>query len=75
MNDVPETGTLEIQILRSCARWSAGTFTETSILSAYLELIENSKHYIYIENQFFITSSSPVVGTVNSLYYHSQFQH
>ena len=38
--------------------WSIGTkTTETSILNAYLDAVTNAKHYIYIENQFFITYS------------------
>ena len=46
-----------VQILRSSSEWSAGnTNTENSILQAYLDKISNAKHYIYIENQFFITS-------------------
>ena len=46
-----------VQILRSSSEWSAGnTNTENSILKAYLDKISNSKYYIYIENQFFITS-------------------
>ena len=47
-----------IQALRSISEWSTGVKgSETSILKAYYELIENSKHYIYIENQFFISKS------------------
>ena len=45
-----------IQALRSVSEWSIGkTDTECSILKAYYKLIDNAKHYIYIENQFFIT--------------------
>jgi len=48
------------QCVRSFSRWSGGvTETEHSILNAYLKLIESAEHYIYIENQFFITSSLP----------------
>uniref|UniRef100_A0A4W4FP23 Phospholipase n=1 Tax=Electrophorus electricus TaxID=8005 RepID=A0A4W4FP23_ELEEL len=43
-----------VQVLRSVDRWSAGT-CEASILDAYIHTIENSQHYIYIENQFFIS--------------------
>ncbi|AET40740.1 phospholipase D Ecym_6364 [Eremothecium cymbalariae DBVPG len=51
--------TCEIQILRSAGNWSLGLEeTEKSIQTAYLKLIETSKHYIYLENQFFITSSN-----------------
>ena len=46
----------KIQALRSVSNWSIGkAITERSILEAYYKLIDNSKHYIYIENQFFIT--------------------
>ena len=46
----------KIQALRSVCSWSIGkTLTEHSILEGYYKLIDNSKHYIYIENQFFIT--------------------
>ena len=47
-----------VQVLRSVGRWSLGlNTTENSILQAYYRLIEDSKHYIYIENQFFISKS------------------
>ena len=46
----------KIQALRSVCTWSIGlTTTEHSILEGYYKLIDNSKHYIYIENQFFIS--------------------
>ncbi|AWP16252.1 putative phospholipase D1-like [Scophthalmus maximus] len=45
-----------IQVLRSSADWSAGIkYHEESIHSAYIQVIAKSKHYIYIENQFFIS--------------------
>ena len=48
----------EVQVLRSASEWSAGLRTpEHSILNAYYDLIENAKHYIYIENQFFVSKS------------------
>lgn len=51
-------GTCEIQILRSSCAWSMGTpnLVEHSIMNAYLKAIEKSDHFVYIENQFFITS-------------------
>ena len=57
-------GTCEVQILRSACEWSLGTpgATEHSILNAYVKLIEQSEHFIYVENQFFI-SSCEVEGT------------
>ena len=50
--------TSSVQVLRSAGEWSAGLKkTEMSILKAYYDLIENAKHYIYIENQFFISKA------------------
>ncbi|KAL4233460.1 hypothetical protein ACF0H5_008141 [Mactra antiquata] len=44
------------QILRSISGWSSGVSTvEKSIHEAYIDSIKNAKHYIYIENQFFIS--------------------
>ncbi|KAK8219889.1 Phospholipase D1 [Zalaria obscura] len=58
------TGTCQIQILRSCTTWSIGTpnKTECSIMNAYVTLIQQSQHFVYIENQFFVTSCT-VEGT------------
>ena len=57
-------GTCEVQILRSACWWSLGTpnHTEHSIMNAYIKTIEQSEHFVYIENQFFI-SSCEVEGT------------
>ncbi|EGW32412.1 uncharacterized protein SPAPADRAFT_67029 [Spathaspora passalidarum NRRL Y-27907] len=50
-------GTCEVQLLRSCGNWSLGLKEhEQSIQTAYLKLIESSEHFVYIENQFFVTS-------------------
>lgn len=52
------TGTCEVQILRSACGWSLGIDdTESSIQSAYVKMIEDSEHFVYMENQFFITST------------------
>ncbi|KAJ7505449.1 phospholipase D [Mycena galericulata] len=52
------TGTCEMQICRSTGPWSMGTKkTEHSIQNAYLKAIQLSEHFVYIENQFFITST------------------
>jgi phospholipase D1/2 len=58
-------GTCEVQILRSACAWSLGTpdRVEKSILNAYLKAIETSDHFVYIENQFFITSTE-LEGTI-----------
>lgn len=52
-------GTCEVQICRSCGPWSMGTDTkiEHSIQNAYIKAIQLSEHFVYIENQFFITST------------------
>ncbi|KAI0977875.1 hypothetical protein GJ496_001890 [Pomphorhynchus laevis] len=47
-----------VQVLRSVGSWSAGvTIVESSIMNACCHLIESAKHYVLIENQFFITST------------------
>ena len=45
------------QIVRSCTKWSHGVPTEHSVANAYISVIENSRHFVYIENQFFITAT------------------
>ena len=46
-----KTDISDVQSIRSISKWSIGIEkTENSILKAYYELIQNSKHYIYIEN-------------------------
>ena len=48
----------KVQVLRSSCKWSAGiNIKEDSILQAYIKLIRESEHYIYIENQFFVSRS------------------
>uniref|UniRef100_A0A9J7WUT7 phospholipase D n=1 Tax=Cyprinus carpio carpio TaxID=630221 RepID=A0A9J7WUT7_CYPCA len=44
------------KVLRSVCQWSIGSKVhEESIHLAYVSAIQNSKHFIYIENQFFIS--------------------
>lgn len=61
-------GTVHAQIVRSSADWSSGILTEHSIQNAYSELIRNAQHYVYIENQFFITATgeeqAPIRNTI-----------
>ncbi|XP_029350205.1 phospholipase D1a [Echeneis naucrates] len=53
---VPDSFNANVQVLRSAADWSAGIkYHEESIHNAYIQVIAKSKHYIYIENQFFIS--------------------
>ena len=47
-----------VQVLRSASQWNLGlNNTENSILRAYYDLITNAEHYIYIENESFISKS------------------
>ena len=55
--NLPRMGEVPCQIVRSCTKWSHGVPTEHSIQNAYCEVIRNSEHFIYIENQFFITAT------------------
>lgn len=60
-------GPMTTQILRSCTKWSNGTPLETSIQNAYIEVIKNSQHFVYIENQFFITATGDQQKPVKNL--------
>ncbi|KAK4685290.1 phospholipase D1/2, partial [Tremellales sp. Uapishka_1] len=51
------SGTCRVQVLRSSADWSHGILLEDSIQQAYIGLIREANHFIYIENQFFITNT------------------
>ena len=61
-------GTVNAQIVRSSADWSSGILTDHSIQNAYCEIIRKAEHFVYIENQFFITSTgdkqSPIHNTI-----------
>ncbi|KAI1821078.1 phospholipase [Xylaria intraflava] len=50
-------GKLNIQLCRSACEWSSGHPTEHSIANAYIHAIESAQHFVYIENQFFITAT------------------
>ncbi|RMZ88745.1 hypothetical protein DV736_g4026, partial [Chaetothyriales sp. CBS 134916] len=60
-------GPMHCQILRSCTLWSNGTPTEKSIQTAYIDVIEKSQHFVYIENQFFITATGDKQKPVQNL--------
>ncbi|CAH2244300.1 jg2602 [Pararge aegeria aegeria] len=53
--------TASCQVLRSVSCWSCGFLdpdtVEQSIHEAYVDTINRAQHYVYIENQFFITLS------------------
>ncbi|CCM01548.1 uncharacterized protein FIBRA_03606 [Fibroporia radiculosa] len=53
----PPNGTCRVQAIRSVSDWSHGVLTEHSIQNAYCQLIMEANHYIYIENQFFISTT------------------
>jgi phospholipase D1/2 len=61
-------GTVHAQVVRSSADWSSGILNEHSIQNAYYEVIRNARHYVYIENQFFITATgdqqAPIRNTI-----------
>ncbi|OKL62359.1 hypothetical protein UA08_03055 [Talaromyces atroroseus] len=63
-----DQGTVHAQIVRSSGDWSSGILTEHSIQNAYSEIIRNAQHYVYIENQFFVTATgdqqAPVQNTI-----------
>ncbi|KAI8372984.1 uncharacterized protein BYT42DRAFT_54298 [Radiomyces spectabilis] len=51
-------GSCRVQLLRSSAQWSSGIAREHSIYNAYMECISKAKHFVYIENQFFISTTT-----------------
>lgn len=61
-------GTIHAQIVRSSGDWSSGILTDHSIQNAYSDIIRKAEHFVYIENQFFITATgdqqSPIHNTV-----------
>jgi phospholipase D1/2 len=50
-------GTVHAQVVRSSCDWSSGILPEHSIQNAYIDIIRNAEHYVYVENQFFITAT------------------
>ena len=74
-NDVVKEGeeyghgqnTIHAQVVRSSADWSSGILTEQSIQNAYCQVIREAKHYVYIENQFFITATGDKQAPVHNL--------
>jgi phospholipase D1/2 len=68
MSHLDNRGTVHAQVVRSSSDWSSGILTEHSIQNAYSEIISNAQHYVYIENQFFITATgdqqSPIHNTI-----------
>eukprot|EP01124_Arcella_intermedia_P031282 TRINITY_DN7024_c0_g2_i1.p1 TRINITY_DN7024_c0_g2~~TRINITY_DN7024_c0_g2_i1.p1 ORF type:complete len:446 (-),score=107.75 TRINITY_DN7024_c0_g2_i1:67-1236(-) len=55
----PHLGTQSVQVLRSLGNWHLANYTkgsEKSIYEAYLHYISTAEKFIYIENQYFISS-------------------
>ncbi|KAL2875618.1 hypothetical protein SGCOL_009237 [Colletotrichum sp. CLE4] len=57
LSNLENKGTMHAQIVRSSADWSSGILTDHSIQNAYCEIIGKAEHFVYIENQFFITAT------------------
>ncbi|CAG8956486.1 hypothetical protein HYFRA_00003872 [Hymenoscyphus fraxineus] len=57
---------VSVQLVRSCTKWSNGIPLEHSIANAYIEVIRHSQHFVYIENQFFITATGDEQGAVKN---------
>ncbi|XP_053966812.1 phospholipase D2 isoform X2 [Anastrepha ludens] len=59
------------QLLRSASSWSCGfieqDLVEQSIHDAYIQTITKAQHYIYIENQFFITMQLGATGAYGNV--------
>lgn len=57
LGDIGPRSKCKIQVIRSVGQWSAGTTLpdERSIHAAYCSLIDRAEHFVYIENQFFIS--------------------
>ncbi|KAG8850840.1 hypothetical protein FRB96_009577 [Tulasnella sp. 330] len=69
--DIPDphampTGTCNVQVVRSICDWSHGQLIEHSIQNAYLQLINEANHFIYIENQFFISNATLKNGPIKN---------
>lgn len=61
-------GMVKCQVLRSASSWSLGLkYKETSIYAAYIDFIANAKHYVYMENQFFISETCELNGVKNEV--------
>ncbi|GAA6040745.1 hypothetical protein JCM8097_003276 [Rhodosporidiobolus ruineniae] len=67
MSRAVRRGTDKVQVVRSSADWSHGIKPkESSIQTAYCQLIRESRHYVFIMNQFFITSTDEGKGPVEN---------
>lgn len=57
-------GSMSCQLVCSVSHWSHGTLTEHSIYDAYLDIIDKSEYFVYIEQQFFITTTDQSPGPI-----------
>lgn len=53
-------GSFNAQLTRSIGDWSHGFLTESSVQSAYIGMIHDARHSIYMENQFFIAGGEDI---------------
>ncbi|KAF8317462.1 phospholipase D/nuclease [Clavulina sp. PMI_390] len=60
-------GNMRVQVVRSVSDWSHGVLTEHSIQNAYKQLIMEARHFIYIENQFFISNTEEKGAVKNTV--------
>lgn len=60
-------GTVRAQIVRSSADWSSGILKDHSIQNAYSEIIRKAEHFVYIENQFFITATGDQQAPIHNV--------
>jgi phosphatidylserine/phosphatidylglycerophosphate/cardiolipin synthase-like enzyme len=47
-----------VHLLRSASKWSLGVEPEESIHKALADAILGARHFVYIENQFFISGTA-----------------
>ena len=46
-------GTCRVQAVRSVSDWSQGVLTEHSVQNAYIQLILEAEHFVYIGTSFY----------------------
>lgn len=52
------TGNMNVQIVRSLGSWSGGVYNEQSAQNAYINSILEAQHFVFIANQFFVSSAT-----------------
>ncbi len=62
------------QVVRSYSQWSCGlSETEDGIQDAYKQLIANAQHFLYIENQFFVSACGDKDTTIGNTVVNAMF--